>query len=284
MDVTRRNFHEVFPLIKQAIEEAQYLAFDTEFCGQNTNLRDAFHHFDSLEDRYQKVVRATHYFLVNQFGLSTFKWDEEKRVFVSKSFNFYIFPHPSDGRDDCFVSQASSLHFLINNGFDFNKLFRDGLTYSHLKLKAVAESPLEIGEGSFTLGDGTNQAIEDMANQIESFLQASSKKALIRNPKPKAMKKIFNELTKRFKGRASLTYANSSNTAFLKEQFLLQQKASKSHPASASSPSSSSSSSSSTISTEDLGLLLDLFFSFSFSFSCFSFSSRSKNLTYSFIC
>ena len=47
----------------------------------------------------------------------------------NKTYNFYIFPHTSMRGlcDKKFLSQASSLSFLANQGFDFNKLIKEGI-------------------------------------------------------------------------------------------------------------------------------------------------------------
>jgi len=41
MDVTRANFAEIFPLIKESIQTAEFIGFDTEFSG-NKKLIDNF--------------------------------------------------------------------------------------------------------------------------------------------------------------------------------------------------------------------------------------------------
>ena len=35
MDVTRENFAELMPIIKESINKAEFIAFDTEFSGIN---------------------------------------------------------------------------------------------------------------------------------------------------------------------------------------------------------------------------------------------------------
>ncbi|XP_078237465.1 poly(A)-specific ribonuclease PARN isoform X3 [Pogona vitticeps] len=70
-------------------------------------------------------------FLLFQFGLCTFKYDHTESKYVTKSFNFYIFPKPFNrtSPDVKFVCQSSSIDFLANQGFDFNKVFRNGIPY-----------------------------------------------------------------------------------------------------------------------------------------------------------
>ncbi|XP_007435966.1 poly(A)-specific ribonuclease PARN isoform X3 [Python bivittatus] len=70
-------------------------------------------------------------FLLFQFGLCTFKYDHAESKYIMKSFNFYIFPKPFNrtSPDVKFVCQSSSIDFLANQGFDFNKVFRNGIPY-----------------------------------------------------------------------------------------------------------------------------------------------------------
>ncbi|XP_053936289.1 poly(A)-specific ribonuclease PARN isoform X2 [Cuculus canorus] len=70
-------------------------------------------------------------FLLFQFGLCTFKYDQTEEKYITKSFNFYIFPKPFNrsSPDVKFVCQSSSIDFLANQGFDFNKVFRNGIPY-----------------------------------------------------------------------------------------------------------------------------------------------------------
>ncbi|XP_063479825.1 poly(A)-specific ribonuclease PARN isoform X6 [Symphalangus syndactylus] len=70
-------------------------------------------------------------FLLFQFGLCTFKYDYTDSKYITKSFNFYVFPKPFNrsSPDVKFVCQSSSIDFLASQGFDFNKVFRNGIPY-----------------------------------------------------------------------------------------------------------------------------------------------------------
>ncbi|KAM9304729.1 poly(A)-specific ribonuclease PARN [Gastrophryne carolinensis] len=70
-------------------------------------------------------------FLLFQFGLCTFTYDHIEARYITKSFNFYIFPKPfsRNSPDKKFVCQSSSIDFLASQGFDFNKVFRNGIPY-----------------------------------------------------------------------------------------------------------------------------------------------------------
>lgn len=85
---------------------------------------------DTLEERYLKVKRAGESFLITQFGLSTVHVGEDK--LLVKTWNFYVFPRPYGSSDERFLCQASSLTFLAEHGFDFNKFIRDGIPFINL--------------------------------------------------------------------------------------------------------------------------------------------------------
>ncbi|XP_040295573.1 poly(A)-specific ribonuclease PARN isoform X1 [Bufo bufo] len=133
MEITWRNFKEHLPTVCQAIAEADFLAIDGEFSGisDGPSFTALTNSLDTPEERYKKLKEHSMEFLLFQFGLCTFKYDDTEAKYIIKSFNFYIFPRPFNRHspDKKFVCQSSSIDFLANQGFDFNKVFRDGIPY-----------------------------------------------------------------------------------------------------------------------------------------------------------
>uniref|UniRef100_A0A3B3QM86 Poly(A)-specific ribonuclease PARN n=1 Tax=Paramormyrops kingsleyae TaxID=1676925 RepID=A0A3B3QM86_9TELE len=133
MEVTRKNFKESLNAIYSAIEEADFLAIDGEFSGisDGPSVSSLTNGLDTPEERYQKLKKHSMDFLLFQFGLCTFKYDQSASEYLTKSFNFYIFPKPfsRNSPDIKFVCQSSSIDFLANQGFDFNKVFCNGIPY-----------------------------------------------------------------------------------------------------------------------------------------------------------
>ncbi|CAJ0919250.1 unnamed protein product [Ranitomeya imitator] len=127
------NFKDQLPAVCQAIAEADFLAIDGEFSGisDGPSFTALTNSLDTAEERYQKLKQHSMEFLLFQFGLCTFTYDSKKAKYIMKSFNFYIFPRPfsRNSPDKKFVCQSSSIDFLANQGFDFNKVFRDGIPY-----------------------------------------------------------------------------------------------------------------------------------------------------------
>lgn len=97
---------------------------DTEFTGLTSD-RNVFP-FDTPEEVYQKTVENSINFIVIQLGLAAFRVDPESGAVSYKCYNFYCFPK---GRVHVFACQGESMRFLADHGFDFNKLFREGLSY-----------------------------------------------------------------------------------------------------------------------------------------------------------
>ncbi|XP_062999269.1 poly(A)-specific ribonuclease PARN isoform X2 [Elgaria multicarinata webbii] len=133
MEITRSNFKDNLNKVYEAIEDADFLAIDGEFSGisDGPSVSALTNGFDTPEERYQKLKKHSMDFLLFQFGLCTFKYDQAESKYVMKSFNFYIFPKPFNrtSPDVKFVCQSSSIDFLANQGFDFNKVFRNGIPY-----------------------------------------------------------------------------------------------------------------------------------------------------------
>jgi poly(A)-specific ribonuclease len=77
------------------------------------------------------MYRSAQKFLVSQFGLSTFKCVDGQ--YTAKTYNFNIFPRQFMNFDKRFACQASSLEFLTEHKFDFNKFIYEGVGYLSLE-------------------------------------------------------------------------------------------------------------------------------------------------------
>ncbi|TMW66035.1 hypothetical protein Poli38472_003800 [Pythium oligandrum] len=144
MNVTRHNFKDCFADLKKDIElpTCRFIAIDTEFTGLSPNDHERETFIDTLEERYRKVKRAGESFLITQFGLSTVHVDDEHK-FLIKTWNFYVFPRPYGQSDERFLCQASSLQFLSEHGFDFNKFIGEGIPFINLAKAEVMRERLE---------------------------------------------------------------------------------------------------------------------------------------------
>lgn len=124
MEVTSKNFTDQLPSIRQTIREATFFAMDAEFTGLTSD-RNVFT-FDTPEEVYLKTADNSANFVVIQLGLCAFRVEPGSGAVSYKCFNFYCYPK---GRVHVFACQGESMRFLADHGFDFNKLFREGLSY-----------------------------------------------------------------------------------------------------------------------------------------------------------
>lgn len=133
MEVTRQNFKEVLPLVCDAVQEADFISIDGEFTGisDGPSVSALTNGLDTPDERYSKLRKHSMNFLLFQFGLCTFRYDQNQSKYITKTFNFYVFPKPFNrtSPDIKFICQSSSIDFLASQGFDFNKVFRSGIPY-----------------------------------------------------------------------------------------------------------------------------------------------------------
>ena len=93
MQVTRENFVEVLPLVRESIQMADFISFDAEFTGIKTSMNSEQKDFDSPEDRYQKIKGVVQSYTAIQFGICAFTWDAKAKEYKARPFNFYTFPN-----------------------------------------------------------------------------------------------------------------------------------------------------------------------------------------------
>lgn len=131
----------------------------------------------TLLRRYRKLVYNAQQFLISQFGLSFFIWQPETSSYVSKTFNFFIFPRPFQDFDRRFMCQASSLDFLASQGFDFNKFIYDGIPFLplHLKDKKLAALQMEQAASGRPTTEAGKILVEEMKAEVSSWLASGDK-------------------------------------------------------------------------------------------------------------
>ncbi|XP_061130275.1 poly(A)-specific ribonuclease PARN isoform X2 [Syngnathus typhle] len=159
MEVTRKSFKDCLNLVYAAIEEADFLAIDGEFSGisDGPSVSALTNGLDTPEERYTKLKKHSMDFLLFQFGLCTFKYDHKDSKYITKTFNFYIFPKPFNraSPDIKFICQSSSIDFLASQGFDFNKVFCHGIPYLNHEEEAQLREQAEERRNHQANGAGT---------------------------------------------------------------------------------------------------------------------------------
>ena len=186
MEVTCLNFQDVLSELDSIIENATFLSIDGEFTGLNSG-PDAGP-FDTPAQYYAKLRAGSMDFLLVQFGLSVFTYDSQTDKYSQRSYNFYVFPKPVNRQADCrFMCQASSIAFLANQDFDFNKLFNYGIPYlsanEEEKLAKRLEEKQKIKEENnqdlIPISDTDKPQIEEICSRIEDFLTSDAEEITI---------------------------------------------------------------------------------------------------------
>jgi len=150
MEVLRHNFEESFPAIASALSRSAFVAIDTEFSLLvDTEEASRPSLFDSGEERYRKLRHIVQTATLTQFGLSAFEdvstfadGGTESR-YLAHTFNFYLYPKAYGPIDVSFKCQASSLEFLCQHSFDFNKFVYDGVPFLNRRQRELLSSYLE---------------------------------------------------------------------------------------------------------------------------------------------
>ena len=184
MNVTRHNFSECLRDLRKDLKlsTCRFVAIDTEFTGLSPNELERERYLDTLEERYRKVKRAGESFLITQFGLSTVHLNKKDQFHI-KTWNFYVFPRPYGSLDERFLCQASSLQFLSEHGFDFNKFIGDGIAFVNLSTTAAMKKRLHRRIDGLTKTNKNLQLSDDgvafqkeVKEQLDQWIADGAKK------------------------------------------------------------------------------------------------------------
>ncbi|CAH0398043.1 unnamed protein product [Chilo suppressalis] len=174
MEVTRKNFKEILPLVSESIEKADFLAIDAEFTGL-MNGRDVSI-FDSPAEYYIRLYNGASEFLLIQYGVCAFYWNDKKQHYLNEAYNFYLYPR-RPGPEKMFLCQSSSLDFLASQGFDFNKLIKEGISYmtetteSRLRdMLAERQKNYSTEKDLISIPEQHKQQIADICKKVRKFL------------------------------------------------------------------------------------------------------------------
>jgi hypothetical protein len=124
-EVTSSNFLQLYPLIIQQIEQSCFLAIDTEFSSLETFPSTT----KTIKQFYEQRSNLVKQITIFQFGLAIFsKTTNQQRYYVT-IYNFYLNPTSMKPIDVKYIIQSSSIKFLSEYKFDFNKCFYSGISF-----------------------------------------------------------------------------------------------------------------------------------------------------------
>ncbi|KAI9095448.1 ribonuclease CAF1 [Phlyctochytrium arcticum] len=132
-DVTRHNLSSMQLVIRSIIDRAHHIALDTEFTGLGDRRQSKV---QDIAQRYNVLADVVRRHAVVAFGLAIFERKPDspdgslEDTYIVHNFNFLMLKKGE------FTVSPDSMTFLVDNGFDFNRLCRDGIWY-----QAGNESP-----------------------------------------------------------------------------------------------------------------------------------------------
>lgn len=89
MEVNRSNFFEKLPEVERSIAECDFLALDLEMTGLTSGKMERQKPWDSAQQRYTKVRDGAVVICPTQFGLCTFKFNQETQSYAEKTAFLY---------------------------------------------------------------------------------------------------------------------------------------------------------------------------------------------------
>lgn len=93
-------------------------------------------------------------------------------MFKQVGYNFYIFRRPVNRNvpDVRFMCQSSSIEFLSSQGFDFNKLFKEGISYLNINEEQKYRQNLQDSEKLRANSSNAPQDIIPISNEDKPFI------------------------------------------------------------------------------------------------------------------
>jgi hypothetical protein len=183
MDVDKANFFDILPQIEQSIAECDFLALDLEMTGLNSGKMERQKPWDSAQQRYLKVRDGAAVVCPTQFGLCTFKYIASSNSYEVHPYNIHIYPREFKWIDRFHTIQSSSLTFLRNHTFDFNKWIDQGVNWlsmdQHEQIATRLMTAFEDNIAKPITSDGPNKValseadtlwITDIYQKIDAWL------------------------------------------------------------------------------------------------------------------
>ncbi|KAI8616793.1 ribonuclease H-like domain-containing protein [Chytriomyces sp. MP71] len=176
MDVTKRSFRDTLPMLAAALSQCDIIALDTELSGLHRTSAEAAAFEDSPQTRYEKLRSSAQTFAVVQFGVATFTWDPVIKKYVSKAFNFPIFGVTGKqlfSLERRFLVESGAVDFLIQNNFNFDETFKNGIPYVRYDEEARARAAIDAAENPsnnvMPIEEKDREYVEEAMTQIEEW-------------------------------------------------------------------------------------------------------------------
>ncbi|KAI4501952.1 hypothetical protein M0802_002634 [Mischocyttarus mexicanus] len=143
IEVTKENFLEVYPLLKDDLINADLIAIDAEFTGLECNDISKISLFDTIEERYEYLRCTLVPFIIIQFGITTLKRIQDKNEYIPKTYEFSLLPKSILKKNKTISLQMSTVEFLSSYSFNFNKVIYHGISYVDQIEEAILNEQLK---------------------------------------------------------------------------------------------------------------------------------------------
>lgn len=203
----RADFRGQINKLQQVIKDAQFFSIDTEFTGLNCNDRTTL--YDTPAEYYDKIQENTNGYIIVEYGLTAFFVDDAASPattaaddetanaggdtangpprFRYETFNFYVCPR---SRKQTFRCQGESMAFLASHNFDFNKLFRDGISFcdmpeaNEMRQQLSERTPANVqstyaGEQMLIVPKEEQELMQNIRQSVRDFLASDEQSITI---------------------------------------------------------------------------------------------------------
>lgn len=161
--------------------------------------------------------------------MTFFKKDPESEKIKLKAYNCFVYPH---FRNATFSVQGSCLNFLASNGFDFNKLFMNGLSYvnevteakvreeveqrqqarnEQLKLRLSEEEIDTSSRNYLPVPENEQEMINEAREKIQKVIDNKMIEAKFEKLSPFQRKLVYELLEREFNNKLSTTTKTTEN-------------------------------------------------------------------------
>ena len=163
-EVISANFAQLYPQICQEIDQSCFLAIDTEF----SSIDAPSSTIKTIEQLYKQRSKFVEQMTIFQFGLAIFSKTSNPHKYQVNIYNFYLHPPSIDQLDVKYVIQSSSIKFLTEYQFDFNKCFSSGISFLNRTQETRLHDQKKLSNCRYSINERT--FLKNLFEKINQWL------------------------------------------------------------------------------------------------------------------
>lgn len=180
-EVTSDNFSDILPLVLENIRDSDFVAIDCEFTGLSADPSLDPNLFDTPDARYKKLRSSARKLTICQFGICTFTKTLTKdpvlrsegklqNRYEGKCFTFFLCPRSvSDARSKKMMLNSSSIEFLNDHHFNFDKWLRTGIPFMNKEEEEYLRLVMRDGDIVSEICDERDDRLDQMFSLIDQI-------------------------------------------------------------------------------------------------------------------